>query len=77
MERCCKYLYKIDLRTTADVLEFNRAATRIRGKVYLVNGDKKLNAKSFLGVHLAKLAWDEIYVECEENCRYELRKFIV
>ena len=69
MERCCKYLYKIELRTTADVLEFNRAATRIRGKVYLVNGEKKLNAKCFLGVHL--------YVECEENCRYELRKFIV
>jgi len=77
MERCCKYLYKIELHTTADVLEFNRAATRVRGKVYLVNGEKRLNAKSFLGVHLAKLAWNEIYVECEDNCRFEFRKFIV
>ena len=77
MERCCKYLYKIELPTTTDVVEFNKAATRIPGKVYLVNGDKKLNAKSFLGVHLARLSWDEIYVECEGNCRYELRKFIV
>ena len=77
MERCCKYLYKIELPTAADVVEFNKAATRIPGMIYLVNGDKKLNAKSFLGVHLARLSWDEIYVECEENCRYELRKFIV
>ena len=77
MDRCCKFLYKIDLPTTADVIEFNKAATRVRGKVYLVNGDKKLNGKSFLGVHLAKLAWDEILVECEDDCRFEFRKFII
>ena len=77
MDRCCKFLYKIDLPTTADVIEFNKAATRVRGKVYLVNGDKKLNGKSFLCVQLAKLAWDESLVECEDDCRFEFRKFIV
>lgn len=76
MDRCCKYLYRIRLDNTSDVIEFNKAATRIPGKVYLVNGNRRLNAKSFLGVHLAKLSWDEIYVECEDNCRFELRKFI-
>lgn len=77
MQKCCKYLYKIELHTTADVIEFNRFATRFAGKIYLVNGNKRLNAKSFLGVHLAKMAWNEIYIESEENCYFEFRKFIV
>ena len=75
MERC-KYIYKIELVTNSDVLEFNRIATQFHGKVYLVNGNKRLNAKSFLGVHLAKIAWDEIYIESDENCYFEFRKFI-
>lgn len=77
MERCCKYLYKVELFTTADVMEFNRAAARFSGKLYLVNGNKRLNAKSFLGVHLARMSWDEIYIESDENCYFEFRKFIV
>lgn len=77
MERCCKYLYRIELETTADVIEFNKAASRFSGKLYLVNGNKRLNAKSFLGVHLAKTAWSEIHIESDENCYLEFRKFIV
>ncbi len=77
MDKSRKYLYKIELATNADVVEFNKAATRYHGKVHLVNGHKRLNAKSFLGVHLAKFAWDEIFVETEDNCYLEFRKFIV
>ncbi len=77
MERCCKYLYKVEISTNADVVEFNRIATRFQGKVYLVNGNRRLNAKSFLGIHLAKMAWSEIYIESDENCYFEFRKFIV
>jgi len=77
MERCCKYLYKIELVTNGDVVEFSKVATKFPGKVYLVNGNKRLNAKSFLGVHLAKIAWDEIYIESDENCYFDFRKFIV
>lgn len=77
MERSSKYLYKIALNSNADVIEFNRVATRYPGKVHLVSGNKRLNAKSFLGVHLAKLAWSEIFIECDDNCYFEFRKFIV
>ena len=37
MERCCKYLYQIELVTNGDVVEFNKVATKFPGKVYLVN----------------------------------------
>ena len=77
MEKCNKYLYRIELVTNADAVEFNRTATRFPGKIYLVNGNKRLNAKSFLGVHLAKIAWDKIYIESDENCYFDFRKFIV
>ncbi|MBO5778935.1 MAG: hypothetical protein J6R82_05155 [Clostridia bacterium] len=71
-----KYLYKINLDTGADVARFNRIASHISGKVMLVSGNRRLNAKSFLGVHLARMAWDEIWVECDSDCYFELREFI-
>lgn len=77
MERVLKYLYRIELATSRDVIDFNRAATRFPGRIYLVNGNKRLNAKSILGVQLAKMTWDEIYLESDENCQFDFRKFIV
>ncbi|MGM9637737.1 MAG: HPr family phosphocarrier protein [Eubacteriales bacterium] len=71
-----KYLYKINLVTGSDVAEFVKIASHIDGKVWLVCGDKRLSAKSILGVHLARMAWNEIYVESENDCFFELRKFI-
>ena len=72
-----KYLYKIDLVTASDVAEFNKIATKCPGNVYIVNGEngkKKLNAKSFLGVHLARMAWNEIYVETDFDCYFDFEK---
>ncbi len=77
MEKCLKYLYKIDLSGAGDVLEFSKVATRFKGRLYLVNGNKRLNAKSFLGVQLAKISWNEIHLESDENCFFEFRRFIV
>ena len=71
-----KYLYKINLDTSADVSEFVRAASKIDGEVAILCGTKRLNAKSIFGVLYAKVAWDDIYVECEKDCWYDLRKFI-
>jgi hypothetical protein len=71
-----RYLYRINLVTGSDVLEFVKIASRIDGKVWLVSGNKRLSAKSVLGVHLARMAWNEIYVESETDCFFELRKFI-
>ena len=71
-----KYLYKINLETGADVARFNRICSHMDGKVMLVSGNRRINAKSFLGVHLARMAWDEIFVESDNDCYFELRDFI-
>ena len=77
MQRAYRYLYRVNLDTGADVLEFTKIATRAEGKVYLVSGDRKLSANSILGVYLAKVAWHEIYIEADYDCYFEFRKFIV
>lgn len=71
-----KYIYKIELTTANDVLEFNRIATKCPGNVTLINGKHRLNAKSFLGVHLARMTWNEIFVETDFNCYFDFSKFI-
>ena len=71
-----KYIYKIELVTSADVLEFVRIATKCSNHVWLVNGNRRLNAKSVLGVAMARVSWDEIFVESEFNCYFEFEKFI-
>ena len=71
-----KYLYKVELITTNDILEFARIASKCPYDVTLVNGKHRLNAKSFLGVTLAKVSWDEIYVDTDHDCYFEFEKFI-
>ena len=72
-----KYRYRIVLDTTADVLDFNRIATKIKADVLLVGEDLSLNAKSFVGVHMARIAWDELYVESDVDCYSHFQKFII
>lgn len=71
-----KYLYKVELVTTSDILQFTKIACKCKGDVLLVNGKHRLNAKSFLGVTLAKISWDEMYVETDFDCYFEFEKFI-
>jgi len=71
-----KYLYKVELVTTSDILEFTKIACKCKSDVTLVNGKHRLNAKSFLGVTLAKISWNEMYVETEFDCYFEFEKFI-
>lgn len=77
MNRAYRYLYRVELVTGSDVVEFARTAAKAEGKVYLVSGDKRLNANSILGVYLAKAAWSDVYVEADYDCYFEFRKFIV
>ncbi len=77
MERTAKYTYKINLKSTDDVREFTNAASRCPGHVYVTNGEKKLSAKSFLGVYLAKTSWSSVSVESDFDCFYDFRRFIV
>ncbi len=71
-----KYLYKIELVTASDILEFTHIASKCPYNVAVVNGKHRLNAKSYLGVMLAKMSWDEIYVESDCDCYFEFEKFI-
>lgn len=71
-----KYLYKIELVTAGDILEFTKIASKCPYNVSVVNGRHRLNAKSYLGVMLAKMSWDEIYVEADCDCYFEFEKFI-
>ena len=71
-----KYIYKIRLDSAFDVLSFVRTASKIPYELTLVNGKHRLNAKSYLGVILAKASWDEVYVECEVDCYFDLENFI-
>ena len=77
MNRAYKYMYRVELVTGSDVLEFAKLASRAEGKVYVVSGDRRLSANSVLGVYLAKVAWNEIYVEADYDCYFDFRKFIV
>ena len=54
-----KYLYKIELVTTRDIYDFAKIAAKCPYEVNIVSGKHRLNGKSFLGVTLAKVSWEE------------------
>ena len=77
------YLYRVVLDTVSDV---NVGATDYfgveeeapcKGEVYLVGENMKINAKSLLGAHMARVAWDELYVEADFDCYHTFEKFII
>lgn len=71
-----KFVYPVELVTSRDILEFTKIATKCPYDVNLVSGKHRLNAKSFLGVTLAKVSWEELYVEADYDCYFEFEKFI-
>ncbi len=72
-----KYIYKINLDTPAEIMDFAKIATKCPYEVYVVNGRHRLNAKSYVGVVLAKMSWDEMSVEADCDCYFEFEKYIV
>lgn len=71
-----KYLYKVVLDTASDVSEFVKIATKCEGKLAVVSGNKRINAKSILGLHFARIAWNELWLESDHDCFFEFRRFI-
>jgi len=71
------YRHKIELVTNSDVEEFNRLAVRQKSDVFLVGPNMKINAKSFIGVHLARVSWEDLYMETEFDPYSAFNKFIV
>ena len=71
------YRYKIELVTNADVVMFNKIASRQSSEVYLVGPGMKINAKSFIGTHLARVSWNKLELETEFDSYVEFKQFIV
>ena len=71
------YQYRIVLDTVSDVNAFNRIASACPGEVFLVGEDMKINAKSLLGAHMARVAWDVLYVEADFDCYSAFERFII
>lgn len=71
-----KYLNKITLDTVSDVNEFVRIASKCDGKVTVVSGNRRISAKSILGLHFARIAWDELWLESDHDYSFEFRRFI-
>ena len=68
--------YRIALKSTADVIAFTRTAMKNPHELFLVNGHHRLSAKSFLGVAVARISWEEIWLEADYDCYFDFEKFI-
>jgi len=71
-----KFIYKVRLDNAADIFNFVKAATGCQYDVEVVNGRHRLNAKSYMGVMLAKTSWEEIYVTADSDCFFDFEDFI-
>ena len=70
------FRYKIKLESTSDVIAFTKAAVKCPHEIWLVNGHHRLSGKSYLGVVLARLSWEEIFVEADYDCYFDLEPFL-
>lgn len=69
---------KIELVTHSDVLEFINIANEADGEVYVEDGTGRLriSAKSILGVKMAFVEWNDLYVVYSDpNISTKLFKF--
>ena len=71
-----KFIYKVRLDSAADIFNFVKAAAGCPYDVEVVNGRHRLNAKSYMGVMLAKTSWEEIYVTADIDCYFDFEDFI-
>ena len=73
-----KYVYSISIDTMSDAKKLVSIATKIKGKIVLQSGEKfRVNAKSFLGVVLAKrLNYSDLKIVMDEDHYREFEQFI-
>ena len=70
------FRYRICLDSTGDVIALTKAAAKCPHELYLVNGRHRLSAKSYLGVALARISWDEVWIEADYDCYFDFERFI-
>jgi hypothetical protein len=72
-----QYSYRVALETARDVNTFCALANACKGEVFLVGAGMKINAKSLLGTHLARVAWNSLYVQTDFDCYRVFEKYIL
>lgn len=69
--------HKIELITTADILDFVRIASAESGAVKLIDGNGFcVNGKSLLGA-MATVEWNTLYCESENDIYMSIQKYCV
>ena len=73
------YHYNVELVTLSDIREFVSIAAAVNGTLKLTSTDDfSVNAKSFLGVILAKkLNWEKLTLVADHECYHEFQKFVI
>lgn len=71
------FKHKIELVTTADIMDFVRIATEEAGDVRLIDGNGFcVNGKSLLGA-MATVEWKSLYCESENDIYAKIQKYCV
>ena len=71
------YRYKIELVTATDMKKFVDIASKVDGKVYLIDGTGfKVSGKSLLGA-ACTVEWSSLYCESEKNIYTEIERWCV
>ena len=71
------FKHRIELVTTADIMDFVRIATEESGTVRLVDGNGFcVNGKSLLGA-MATVEWNSLYCESENDIYAKIQKYCV
>lgn len=67
-----KKRFRIYLETGTDLNNFVNICSKVEFPIYLVdkNNTFRVSAKSTLGCILAKIEWDEVYCEYDEDDNY-------
>lgn len=71
------YKHKIELITTADIMDFVRIVSEEGGVVKLIDGSGFcVNGKSLLGA-MATVEWNSLYCESENDIYSSIQKYCV
>ena len=71
------FKHKIELITTADIMDFVRIATEESGTVRLIDGNGFcVNGKSLLGA-MATVEWKSLYCESENDIYTRIQKYCI
>lgn len=73
-----KFRNRINLVTMSDVNDFSAAIAKVPGRILLTDDNGcSVSARSQLGLALASLEWDAVYVISETDIASSIMKWII